>query len=176
MHIQSRKRTDRKRCRHKFYSKVENETNNNVSLVNKTVTENNEIVKTERGNSSPCSNSKQKRETQTETSSKKKKIVLTRDSMVNGISEKGLSVNHKVKFVNFQGGTSEKILEKLDVIIKENPDNLIVHVRTNDITNNVNLFANVKKSSIKFLKICHQHLSHFYQSLIAKTRGTSRKP
>ena len=31
--------------------------------------------------------------------------------MVNGISEKGLSVNHKVKIMNFLGSTSEKILE-----------------------------------------------------------------
>ena len=53
--------------------------------------------------------------------------------MVNDISEKGLSVNHKVK-VNFPGGTSEKILGKLDVKIKEKPDDLIVHVGTNDIT------------------------------------------
>ena len=60
--------------------------------------------------------------------------------MVNGISEKGLSVNHKVKLVHFPGGTSEKILEKLDDIIKEKPDDLIVDVETNDITNNVNLF------------------------------------
>ena len=65
--------------------------------------------------------------------------------MVNGISEKGLSVNHKIKIINFPGGTSEKILEKLDVIIKEKPDYIIVHVRTNDITNNVNLLTNVKK-------------------------------
>ena len=65
--------------------------------------------------------------------------------MVNGISEKGLSVNHKVKIVNFPGGTSEKILEKLDDIIKEQPDDLIVHVGTNDLTNNVNLLTNVKK-------------------------------
>ena len=42
--------------------------------------------------------------------------------MVNGISEKGFNVNHKVKIVNFPGGTSEKILEQLDVIIKEMPD------------------------------------------------------
>ena len=65
--------------------------------------------------------------------------------MVNGISEKGLSVNHKVKIVNFPGGTSEKILEKLDDIIKEQPDDLIVHVGTNDLTNNVKLLTNVKK-------------------------------
>ena len=66
--------------------------------------------------------------------------------MVNGISEKGLSVNQKVKFVNFPGGTSEKILEKLDVTIKEKTDDLIVHVGINDITNNVNLLTNVKKN------------------------------
>ena len=65
--------------------------------------------------------------------------------MINGISEKGLSVNHKVKIVNFPSGTSEKILEKLDDIIKEQPDSLIVYVGTNNLTNNVNLLNNVKK-------------------------------
>ena len=65
--------------------------------------------------------------------------MLTGDS-IHGISEKGPSVNHKVKIVNLPGGTNEKILEKLDDIIKEKPDDVIVHVGTNDITNNVNLF------------------------------------
>ena len=64
--------------------------------------------------------------------------------MVNGISEKGHSVNHKVKIVKFPGDTSEKILEKLDDIIKEEPDNLIVHAGINDIIYNVNLLTNVK--------------------------------
>ena len=104
------------------------------------VTANDKILETERGNSNPSSNLQQKRETQTEPLSRKKKIALTGDSMVNGISEKGLSVNHKVKIVNFPCGTNEKILEKLDDIIKEKPDDLIVHVETNDITNNANLF------------------------------------
>ena len=62
-----------------------------------------------------------------------KRIVLTGDSIVNGISEKGLIVNHKENIVNFPGGTSEKILEKLVDIIKKKPDDLIVHVRINDI-------------------------------------------
>ena len=159
-----------------FLLKQENEANNNTSSVNKTVTENDEILENERGNSCPSSNSKQKIETQTEPSSKKKKTVLTEDSMVNDISEKSLSVNHKVKIVNFPGGTSEKILEKLDVILKEKPGDLIVHVGTNDITNNVNLLTNVKKSSKKFLKRCHRHLSHFHLPLNEKTRRTSRKP
>ena len=102
----------------------------------------------------------------------KKKVVLTGNSIVNGISEKGLSVNQEVKTVNFSDGTSGKILEKPDDIIKEKPDDLIVHVGTNDITNNVN----VKKSSIKFLKNHHRLLSRFHLSLTAMTRRTSRKP
>ena len=64
--------------------------------------------------------------------------------MVNCISEKGLSVNRKVKIVNFPGGASEQILEKLDDIAKEQPDDHIVHDGTNDVTNNVNILSNVK--------------------------------
>ena len=44
--------------------------------------------------------------------------------MVNGISEKGVSVNYKVKTVTFPSGTSQKILEKLGDIIKEEPGDL----------------------------------------------------
>ena len=51
--------------------------------------------------------------------------------------------------MNFPGRTNEEILEKLDDIIKEQPGDLIVHVGTNDLTNNVNLLTNVKKSLIK---------------------------
>ena len=53
--------------------------------------------------------------------------------MINDISEKGVGVNHKVKIINFPGGTSERILEKLDDIMKEKPDDLIVHAGTNGI-------------------------------------------
>ena len=61
--------------------------------------------------------------------------------MVHGISEKCLSINHKVKIVSFPGG--EKILQKLDDIIQEKPGDLIVHAGINDITINVNLSTNV---------------------------------
>ena len=86
--------------------------------------------------------------------------------MVYDISEKGLCVNHKVKIGNFTRGTSDKVLEKLDDIIKERLDNLIVDVRTNTITNDV--------SSMKFLRNSHRHLLHFYLSLTTKTKRTSR--
>ena len=80
---------------------------------------------------------------------RKKRIVLTGDSLVPDISEKSFSVNHKVKLLNFTG---EKVLEKLEKIIKENPDNLIAHVGINDITNNINLLRNVKKIFSKVSK------------------------
>ena len=50
-----------------FLLKQTNETNNNTSLLNETVSENDEISETEKRNSSCSSNSKQKRETQIET-------------------------------------------------------------------------------------------------------------
>ena len=39
---------------------------------------------------------------------KKKKVVVTDDSLLNGISEKGLSRGHQVTVKNFPGGTSKK--------------------------------------------------------------------
>ena len=65
--------------------------------------------------------------------------------MLNNISEKDLSKTHKVKVVIFPGGTSEKITYQLEDLVKGKPDDLIVHVRTDDIANYVNLLNNVKK-------------------------------
>ena len=55
------------------------------------------------------------------------------------------TITQKVKVVNFPGGTSEKITDQLDGPIKGKPDDLIVHVGTNDIANNFNLLNKVKK-------------------------------
>ena len=60
-------------------------------------------------------------------------------------SEKGLSKTHKVRVINFSGGTSAKITDQLDDLIKGKPDDLVVHVGANDITNNIILLNNVKK-------------------------------
>ena len=54
--------------------------------------------------------------------------------------------------MNFPGGRSEKILQKLDDIIEEKPGDLIVHAGINDITKNVNLSTNVKKIFNKISK------------------------
>ena len=96
--------------------------------------------------------------------------------MVNRISEKGLSVSHKVKIGTSPGGTGEKILGELDDKFKEQPDDLIVHVGTNDLTKNVNLLTNVKKIVNKVSKESPLTSTRFHLSLTTKTRRTSRKP
>ena len=57
--------------------------------------------------------------------------------MLNGISEKGLSRAHNVKVTNFPGDTSDKIVEKFDELIKDKPDDLVIHIGTNNLTYNV---------------------------------------
>ena len=52
----------------------------------------------------------------------------------NGIHEKGMSKNYRVKVNNFPGGTSATILENIDQFVKSKPDCLIVHAGTNDLT------------------------------------------
>ena len=70
---------------------------------------------------------------------------MSGDSMLSGISEKYLSRTHKVKVTNFPGGATDEIVEKLDNIIKDKPDDLVIHIGTNDLMNNVKLLNNVKK-------------------------------
>ena len=83
------------------------------------------------------SNSEEKQE--------KVKIVVTGDSMLNGMNGKGLSKSRNVKGKNYPGATSEDILDKTDGLLKVKPDCLLAHAGTNDLTNNVNLLKSVKK-------------------------------
>ena len=75
----------------------------------------------------------------------KVKIAVTGDSVLNGANGKGLSKSHNAKVKHYPGATSEDILDKIDDLLKVKPDCLLVHVGTNDLTNNVNLLNSVKK-------------------------------
>ena len=69
-----------------------------------------------------------------EKSAKKTSVIITGDSLLNGINEKGLSIDNRVKIKNFPGGTTETILEEVEELVKDTPDTLIVHAETNDLT------------------------------------------
>ena len=79
------------------------------------------------------------------TTDQKKRVVITGVSMLNGIREKGMSKNHRIKVNNFPGGTSATILEKIDQLVNSKPDCLIVHAGKNDLANGRNLLNHVKK-------------------------------
>ena len=74
-----------------------------------------------------------------------KKVVVTENCMLNGISEKGPSKPQKVTIENFSGGTNKTVAENLDLLLKGNPDDLTVQAGTSDLTKNVKLFHNMTK-------------------------------
>ena len=64
---------------------------------------------------------------------------------MNGINEKGLSKDNRVKIKFFPGGTTETILEEVEELVKNKPNTLIVHAGTNDLTEGENVLNYVKK-------------------------------
>ena len=97
----------------------------------------------------------------------KKKVVITGDSMLNGINERGLSKRQKVKVKNFSRGTGEKIVEELDALVADKSDCLIVHAGTNDITNGINSL-NCAKKIIKKVKQISPNTKVVFSSLITR--------
>ena len=75
---------------------------------------------------------------------KKRKVVVTGDSLLNGISKKGLLRDHQVTVNNFLGGTSEKGLEEIENLVADKADCIIIHAGRNDITNGINSLNSVK--------------------------------
>ena len=60
-------------------------------------------------------------------SAKKSRVIISVESLLNGINEKGLSKDNHVKIKNFPGGTTETILGEVKELVKNKPDTLIVH-------------------------------------------------
>ena len=73
------------------------------------------------------------------------KVVIIGDSTLNNINIRGLSKSKEVDILNFPGATSADVLTKIDDVLNKKPALLIVHVGTNDVTNDINLLSNVKK-------------------------------
>ena len=130
--------------------------NNNLK---ETFSSNKSIIKNESSDESSFKKDKTKEQ--------KKRVVITEDSMLNGIHDKGLSKNHTVKINNFSGGTSETVLENIDETLKSKPDCLIVHVGTNDLTNGINLLNQAKKI-VKQVKKASQNTKIVFSSIITR--------
>ena len=51
-------------------------------------------------------------------STKNPRVIITGDSLLNGMNEKGPSKNNRVKIKNFPGGVKETILEEIEELAK----------------------------------------------------------
>ena len=98
----------------------------------------------------------------------KKRVVITGDSMLNGIHEKRMSKNYWVKINSFPVGTSATILENIDQLVKSKSEFLIVHAGTNDLANGTNILNQVKKKQVK--KISQNTKIVFSSIVIQKDR------
>ena len=92
---------------------------------------------------------------------------MTGDSILNSMNEKGLSKSHNVNVKSYPGATSEDILDKINNLLKVKPDCLLVHVGTNDLTNNVDLLISVKKM-VKKVKNSSPNTKLVFSSVILR--------
>ena len=67
--------------------------------------------------------------------------------MLNGIQEKRLNknVDINIKIRKYPGTSSTDILDHIKPILRKEPDQILIHTGTNDLTNDHNYLNNVKK-------------------------------
>ena len=67
--------------------------------------------------------------------------------MLNGIQKKGLNENAdmNIKIWKFPGASLTDILDNIKPSLRREPDQILIHAKTNDQTNKHNYLNNVKK-------------------------------
>ena len=103
------------------------------------------------------------------------KVVIIGDSMSNNINSRGLSKSKEVDVLNFPGATSLDVLTKIDDVLNKKPVSLIVHVSTNDLTNDINLLSNVKKIVNKTNKTSSNTVLTFSSIIFRKDKKNLEK-
>ena len=78
---------------------------------------------------------------------KKIRVEILGDSMLNGVQEKELNKNAdiNIKIRKYPGASSTDILDHIRPSLRKEPDQIIIHAGTNDLTNDHNYLNNVKK-------------------------------
>ena len=92
------------------------------------------------------------------------------DSMLNGIQEKGLNKNAdiNIKIRKYPGASSTDILDHIRPSLRKEPDQIIIHAGTNDLTNDHNYLNNVKKI-VKMVRETCKNTKLCFSSLICRT-------
>ena len=87
----------------------------------------------------------------------------------------GLLLKHWIEIFNFPGATSTDTFSKIDDIVEDKPQSLIVHVVTNNLINDVNLLNNVKTIVKKTKKKAFNTAISFSNIIIRKDRNNLNK-
>ena len=64
--------------------------------------------------------------------------------MLNNVSNRGLLKKKNVDVLNFPRASSTDILTKIDNVLDKKLESIIIHIGTNDLTNDKNLLSNLK--------------------------------
>ena len=78
---------------------------------------------------------------------KKIRVEILGDSVLNGVKEKGLNkkADINIKIRKYPCASSTDILDHIRPSLRKEPDQIINHAGTNDLTNDHNSLNNVKK-------------------------------
>ena len=75
----------------------------------------------------------------------RKNVFIIGDSMIKGLAERGILKDHNVKVRPQPGCTTEAIEDHVKPILRKNPDAIIIHSGTNDVTNDKPTKKKIKK-------------------------------
>ena len=71
---------------------------------------------------------------QNKVTKERKNIFIIGDSMIKGLAERGISKDHNLKVRPQAWCTTEDIEDHIKPILRKNPDAIIIHSGTNDVT------------------------------------------
>ena len=110
-----------------------------------------EHTKRNKANNSPSNT--ESRDVKPKTNKRKKiPVEILGDSMLNGVQEKGLNKNAdiNIKIRKYLGASSNDILDHIRPSLRKEPDQIIIHEGTNNLTNDHNYLNNEKKNCKKW--------------------------
>ena len=88
---------------------------------------------------------------------KKIRVEILGDSMLNGVQEKRLNKNAdiNIKIRKYHGAPSTEILDHIRPSLRKEPDKIIIHAGTNNLTDDHNYLNNLKLKILNYLNLTH---------------------
>ena len=128
-----------------------------------------EYVARNKANNSP--NNTESRDVKQKTNKRKKmRVEILDDFMLDGIQEKGLNKNGdiNIKIRKYPGASSTDILDHIRPSLRKEPDQIVIHARTNALTNDHNYLNNAKKS-VRMVRETYKNTKLCFSSFICPT-------